>query len=266
VSTQQEPARQGDGTAGSGTAGGVPAGGVPAGGPPEQGKKKVFRLPGPVVLWWGWVVFAIANLVDLAIQGHDRTSFQIAVGLIAATGVVYVFALRPRVIADDDGLIMLNPVREYRVPWGRISDIYLGESVQVHCSPGSAASGKVLRPAASGKVLHSWALYSPRRSRLKAEVRGRRWDRNLTTRPGGYGRLPAEAQAAMKQHPAELMAREILSLAEKARERGAADGPVVASWAWSPVAAVLVPALALIAVVIVVVVVLLLSKRIIGVA
>jgi hypothetical protein len=41
------------------------------------------------------------------------------------------------------------------------------------------------------------------------------------------------------------MAREIQSLARRARERGAPDGPVVASWAWSSLVAVLVPALVL---------------------
>jgi Bacterial PH domain len=210
----------------------------PASGSALEDKKKVFRLPGPIVLWWAWVVFAVANLADLAIQGHDATSVQIAIGLAAVTGVVYVCALRPRVITDADGLTMLNPVREYRVPWGRVSDVYLGESVQIHCSAAAPAT-------ASGKVLHSWALYSPRRSRLKAEVRGRRMDRNLVSRPGNYARMPVEAQEAAKQHPAELMAREIQNLAQRARERGAPDGPVVASWAWSSLAAVLVPVLVL---------------------
>jgi Bacterial PH domain len=223
VSTQQDPARPGD----------QPA--RPADGP-ASGARKVLRLPGPVVLWWAWVVFAVANLVDLAIQGHDRTSLQIAAGLLAITGLVYACALRPRVITDADGLTIRNPVRDYRVPWGRVSDVYLGESVQVHCSPEAAA--KV-------KVLHSWALYSPRRSRLKAEVRGRRWDRNLANRPGGYGRLPVEAREVAKQTAVELMAREIKSMASQARERGAADGAVVASWAWSSFAAVGVPLLVL---------------------
>ncbi len=242
MSTQQEPVRPGDGPAGSGTAGSGTAGSrMPgtgqAGGPAAQGTSKVFRLPGPVVLWWGWVVFVVANLADLAIQGHDRTSAQIAVGLLAVTGVVYACALRPRVIADADGLTMRNPIRDYRVPWGRVSEIYLAESVQVRCSPGTTASDK---------VLHSWALYAPRRSRLKAEVRGHRWDRNLASRPSGYGRLPAEAKEAMKQTPVQLMAREIKGMADKARERGAADGAVVGSWAWSSMAAFLVPALALV--------------------
>jgi hypothetical protein len=210
----------------------------PASGSALEDNKKVFRLAAPVVLWWVWVVFAVVNLADLAIQGHDATSVQIAIGLLAVTGVVYVCALRPRVITDAGGLTVLNPLREYRVPWARVSDVYLGESVQVHCMAAAPETGK-------GKVLHSWALYSPRRSRLKAEVRGRRMDRNLVSRPGGYARMPVEAREVAKQHPAELMAREIQGIAQKARERGAPDGPVVASWAWSSLAAVLVPTLLL---------------------
>ena len=210
----------------------------PASGSALEDKKKVFRLPGPIVLWWAWIVFAVANLADLAIQGHDKTSLQIAFGLAAVTGVVYACAFRPRVITDADGLTMLNPLREYRVPWPRVNDVYLGESVQIHCSAAPPATVKA-------KVLHSWALYSPRRSRLKAEVRGRRMDRGLASRPGNYARMPVEAREVAKQHSAELMAREIQSLAQRACERGAADGPVVASWAWSSLAAVLVPVLVL---------------------
>jgi len=223
VSTQQEPARP----VGSGTAGPV--------------ARKVFRLPGPLVLWWGWIVFAVVNLADLAIQGHDRTSLQIAIGLLAITGLVYACAFRPRVVADADGLTLLNPIRDYRVPWGRVGEIYLSESVQVRCSPGTTASGK---------LLHSWALYSPRRSRLRAEVRGRRWDRYPASRPGAYGQLPAEAQEIAKKSPAELMAKEIDGMARRARERGAADGPVVGSWAWPSLAAFLVPALMLVLVIV----------------
>jgi hypothetical protein len=217
----------------------------PASGAALEDTKKVFRLPAPVVLWWVWVVFAVANLADLAIQGHDRLSVQIAIGLLAVTGVVYACAFRPRVITDAGGLTILNPLREYRVPWVRVTDVYLGESVQVHVAA-APATGK-----GKGKVLHSWALYSPSRSRLKAEARGRRMDRNLASRPGGYARMPVEAREVAKKHPAELMAREIQSLAQKARERGAPDGPVVASWAWSSLAAMLVPTLLLVLVIVV---------------
>ena len=76
-------------------------------------------------------------------------------------------------------------------------------------------------------------------------------DRNLASRPGGYARMPVEAREAAKQHPAELMAREIQSIGQKARERGAPDGPVVASWAWSSLAAMLVPTVLLVLVIVI---------------
>ncbi len=109
MSTQQEPVRQG--------------GGPDRGGGAAPGTSKVFRLPGPIVLWWVWVVFAAVNLVDLAVQGHDRTSAQVAIALLAITGLVYACALRPRVVTDTDGITLLNPIRDYRAPWGRVSDI-----------------------------------------------------------------------------------------------------------------------------------------------
>jgi len=154
VSTQQEPA--------------IPVPGTKEATVAEKAEKKVYRLPGPQVMWWVWVVFVAANLLDLAIQGHNYESLQIAVGLLAITGLVYACTLRPRVIADAGGLTMINPLRDYRIPWPRIAEIYLAESVQFKCSEGDGASGK---------TLHSWALYSPRKAKLKADIRGRRWER-----------------------------------------------------------------------------------------
>jgi hypothetical protein len=230
VSTQQEPAVPGPGTGTGAGAGTEPA--TPAG-------KKVYRLPGPQVLWWVWVVFVAANLLDLAIQGHDYVSLQIAVGLLAITGLVYACTLRPRVIADADGLTMVNPLRDYQIPWPRLSEIYLGESVQFKCSDVNGASGK---------TLHSWALYSPRKSRLKADIRGRRWERGAASRPGGYGQMPDEGREAARRTATEFMAREIDAKAKEAVGKGAAGGRVEGHWAWWSVAGIIIgwPVLALI--------------------
>jgi hypothetical protein len=234
VSTHQEPAVPAPGT---GTGAGL--GPAAKAGKADKAGQKVYRLPGPQVLWWVWVAFAAANLLDLAIQGHDYESLQIALGLLAITGLVYACTLRPKVIADADGLTMINPLRDYRIPWPRISEIYLGESVQFKCSEGDGVSGK---------TLHSWALYSPRKSRLKADIRGRRWERGASSRPGGYGRMPDEARDASRRTATEFMAREIDAKAKEAVVRGAAGGRVEGHWAWWTVAVVIVgwPVLALI--------------------
>jgi hypothetical protein len=222
VSTQQEPAVPGPGTKEATVA-----------------EKKVYRLPGPQVVWWVWLVFVAGNLLDLAIQGHDYESLQIAVGLLAITGLVYACTLRPRVIADADGLTMVNPLRDYRIPWPRISEIYLGESVQFRCSEGDGASGK---------TLHSWALYSPRKSRVKADIRGRRWERGAASAPGGYGRMPEEGREASRRTATEFMAREIDAKAKEAVQKGATGGRVEGHWAWWTLAGIVLgwPLLALI--------------------
>jgi len=202
-------------------------------------ERKVYRLPGPQVMWWVWVVFVAGNLLDLAIQGHNFESLEISVGLLAITGLVYACTLRPRVIADAGGLTMINPLRDYRIPWPRIADIYLGESVQFKCSEGDGASGK---------TLHSWALYSPRKAKLKADLRGRRWERGAVSRPGGYGRAPEESRDAARRTATEFMAKEIDARAKEAVERGATGGRVEAHWAWWSLFGILIgwPVLALV--------------------
>jgi len=222
VSTQQEPA--------------LP---VPGAKEAAAAERKVYRLPGPQVMWWVWVVFVAGNLLDLAIQGHNFESLEISVGLLAITGLVYACTLRPRVIADAGGLTMINPLRDYRIPWPRIADIYLGESVQFKCSEGDGASGK---------TLHSWALYSPRKAKLKADLRGRRWERGAVSRPGGYGRAPEESRDAARRTATEFMAKEIDARAKEAVERGATGGRVEAHWAWWSLFGILIgwPVLALV--------------------
>jgi hypothetical protein len=245
VSTQQGPAPASDGASVSGPAkpGPVKAAGSPGVTGPGisvSGGTKVFRLTGPIVLWWIWVVFAAANLVDLAVQGRDWESVEIAVGLLAVTTVVYVCTLRPRVVTDADSLTLRNPLRDHRVPWGRVAEIYLGESVQVQCSE---------EDGDRRRLLHCWALYAPRKTRVRADHRGRRLDRQLASRPGGYGQLPEEAKELSKRTVTETMAREIDAMAKQARSRGAVGGRVEVIWARWELAAIAVGWLAFILVI-----------------
>jgi Bacterial PH domain len=177
---------------------------------------KVFQLQTPVIFWWAWVVFALVCLGDIAVQGRDRASVQAAVAIITATGFAYACAFRPKVIADDGGITVLNPVRDFRIPWPALRGIFLGDSVEFQ----SARSGPK-----GEKTVYSWALYTKRRSRARARMRGNTWDRRIAsaTRPSGYARLPKEAQEATKQVSAEVIARELGRLREQAQLRMAAD-------------------------------------------
>jgi len=200
------------------------------------GQSKVFRLPGAIVAWWAWVIFAAANLVDLAIQGRSHTAAEIAVSLAVITGLVYACALRPRIITDPGGITVMNPLRDHRVPWGSVTAVDLAESVRVHSTPEAGTTRE--------KVIHSWALYARRRNRLRAElVRQGRVRRLPRSSVESYGHSATEAIA--NQSTAQIMAVQLDQLARDARERGAAAGPRVVSWAWGPMAAIVVPAIAL---------------------
>jgi len=200
-------------------------------------ERKVFRLPGAVIAWWAWVVVAVFCLIDMAITGRDHTSAEIAVTVALVTGVMYACALRPRVVTDSAGITVQNPLRDHRIPWGSVTDIDLAESVRVHTErqPG----------AKRAKVVHSWALYSQPRSKIRMEMMQqgpRRLPRSPFSPDGG-------ASSAHKEPNAQVMAKQLNQLAKDAREQGAPGGPQVVTWCWWSAAGIVVPAVALILVI-----------------
>jgi hypothetical protein len=207
----------------------------------QPGGQKMFRLPGAVVAWWAWVIFAIACLLDIAITGHNHTAAEIAATLVFITGLVYACALRPRVVTDADAITVQNPLRDHRIPWGSVTAVDLRESVQVHCSREPDAK--------RGKVIHSWALYAHRRQRLRQELLAHGNDRRRLPRSAltSYGQ-PTDTEKK-KPSAAQLMATQLDEMAKQARERGAAAGPRVVTWPWPPAVAIVAPAIALVLVV-----------------
>ena len=205
--------------------------------------RETYRLAPPVAAWWVWLAFVAANVADWAVQGTSA-GLALTVGaiMLAVTGAVYALALRPRVVADADGIAVLNPFRDHRVPWTAIRDVDAAEWVLVR------AAG-----AAGDKTICCWALYVSARSRRAANTPPRRSLamsrlRGVATEPGtGISpRLPQQAQYLASLPPARAIAARLNSRAEKARARdGSAGAVVTVSWAWFPIAAVAVPAVAL---------------------
>jgi len=204
------------------------------------GDREVFRSAGSLILWWLWAVFAAVALVDLIVQGIGHSAVVMAVLVVAITALVYGCAFRPRIVADATGIVVENPLRDHRVPWGTVEKVDAVHAVRVHC---------VTAPGASkGKIINSWAVQSSPRAARAAEYRSRRQARRLGHAPG-YGRYPAEAQEALRRSPAEAAARQLDERASRERGAGAAGGPPEARWAWAAIAAMAVPLLALIVVV-----------------
>jgi hypothetical protein len=259
--------------------------------PPEHSGRQRYRSPFAVVIWWLWALFALANLIDLAVQGRDRFSLETAVGLVLITGGVYAAALRPRIIADHDGLTIANPLREHRIGWAAVTAVDATELVRVRCA--WPAAGEVIRE----RAIYSWAVHSSRRkeaaTRMRAARRrtggifggagsGRRagsgdgegfggasrWPAGSPgwrSGPSGAGQFPpgspgwrsgtatpaGDAPAAVPVMDAEHVATALTERAERAHAEAGASGavPPVSRWHWPSIAAIVVPALALILVI-----------------
>jgi hypothetical protein len=205
-----------------------------------RAKPELYRSPVAPIVWWVWVAFALANLIDLAVQGRDHHAAEVTAVLILVTGVVYVTAFRPRVLADDAGITIRNPLRDHHVPWGCVQGIDLRDSLEVQCTPQDGEQ--------KSKTLYAWAVHSSRRSRLRAESRARRSAKSSRQPPASYARLPAEAQAALTKTDSENIATTLGERATRARAAGATGGRRTARWDLPAVAALVLPALLLLVV------------------
>jgi len=249
--------------------------------------REVFRLAPPVILWWVWVAFAVANVADFAIQGVSaRFSIVVSAILVTITGLVYALALRPRVIAEPAGLTIVNPFRDHHVPWAAITAVDTGEWVRVHYIPGHAAPGAAGSPSsAASMTISCWALYLSARTKrraararpavpvgmpgfARATARRSRGGQTLSgmladaNQQPGYAKLPEEAKylASLPLPKAIAIRLDTRAGRERARLRQADSGQanqgsaapeylVTARWAWPPVAAVALPVIALLVVI-----------------
>jgi hypothetical protein len=187
----------------------------------------------PVAIWWIWLVFAVANLADLAAASRTHFVAVVAAILVTVTGIAYACGLRPRVVADDAGITVMNPLRDYRVPWGAVQRVDVGEWLRVHAvrAPGGDAT----------TAIDSWALFAPARVKRNSARKAR----DLARASADAARLPEEAMDLMSLPAVLAIARQLDRRARRERQRGAPAGPVTAAWAWPSMAAMAVPAIAL---------------------
>jgi Bacterial PH domain len=222
--------------------------------PRKPRDRQVFRSPVAAVVWWVWLLFAVANLVDLAVQGRDHLSLVAAGTLLVVTGVVYVTALRPKLVADDDGLTIVNPLRDHRVGWAAVAGYDTTDLLRVRCAwPTALGPGEA--GGESRRAIYAWAVHSSRRRAIANEVRAARQTRrsspsrgSLNRGPfGGYGTPPDNAPPPM---PIGLDAMAVVAALASRGEKARAGAPEMAAgpvstWQWTAVAAVVVPVILL---------------------
>ena len=211
----------------------------------DPGGRQVFRSPVAVVIWWVWVLFAVANLIDLAIQGHDHVSLVAAFVLLFVTGIVYTTAQRPRLVADADGLTIRNPVRDYRVGWAAVAGADPTDLLRVRCEwPDGDKTGR--------QAIYSWAVHSSRRRQVAAELRARSQTRQRSRGgAGGFGWVGTSAEPSPEGDPLRVDADRVIATLTARAEKARLDAPTVkataptSTWDLVAVAAVVTPGLAL---------------------
>jgi hypothetical protein len=177
-------------------------------------KPQIFRSPTAVVVWVVWLLFAVGNWIDLAVQGRDHLSVVAAAVLLLATGAAYVTAQRPRIIADDAGVTVRNPLRDHRIGWAGVAEIDLVDLLRVHCAwggpPGAAPADREHH-----KVISAWAIHYSRRRQFAAEAKARRGARRSASAvPVGFRPLLRQCRAGLaSRYPApEADAERIVKL------------------------------------------------------
>jgi len=158
-------------------------------------KPQTFRSPTALVVWVVWLLFAVGNWIDLAVQGRDHASVVAAAVLLLATGVAYVTAQRPRVIVDDAGMTVKNPVRDHRISWSAITDVDLMDLLRVHCTVDQGQGER-------RKTISAWAVHYSRRRQYSADVKARRAARTASGRPSLFGGVPAASRSLSYGTPA----------------------------------------------------------------
>jgi hypothetical protein len=188
------------------------------------GGPQTFRSPTAVVIWWAWLLLAVANLIDLAVQGRDHLSLVAAAILVLGTGIAYVTAQRPRVIADSTGVTIVNPLRDHHIGWANVTRVDLADLLRVH-----------YQEKGRDKAIYSWAVHYSRRRKMAMEARARRAASRASSgrRPAfgtfglenygsarrdlGYGSAPGSGATPAAEAEAERIARVLGEYATAAR-------------------------------------------------
>ena len=215
---------------------------------PAKQRPQRFRSPFAVAIWWLWALFALGNLIDLAVQGRDHGAVDAAFVLLLVTGLVYTAAQRPRIVADSGGLTIANPLRDHRVGWAAVAGIDAAELIRVRCKWPLDDGGT------GSRAIYSWAVHSSRRRQAAARMRAQR--RAARAAPGGrgfggLGGFGTPPEAARPPAPTAADADHVIttltSLADEAKAAAPDERavPPVSTWNWLAVAVIVVPALAL---------------------
>ncbi|HEY8482428.1 MAG TPA: PH domain-containing protein [Spirillospora sp.] len=205
------------------------------------------RSTGGRVAAYAWLVFAVLNIADLVfgITGeatYSPVALTVGALLLLGCGIAYTVGLRPAIVADEEAVLIRNPLRDVRVPWAGVRAIQGTNAVKV----------RFTGPDGTELETRAWVHQTSPRAQAKAEARARK---EQNKRPGIdiTGRTPAKYTAQRlnemldRQRPktrsgAPDKAAEARAKAERAKR--SARGTV--TWSVPALASLLVPLVALV--------------------
>lgn len=186
------------------------------------------------VLGWLWMVFALYNIIDIVRHPWDRASSYAGSILLLVSGIVYVIALRPRLRADPDRVLIRNPLRDVEIPWGAVTEVAAVDTVRVQTEH---------------KRYHSWVGHVPNRRRAqfnRSKLRARSAELSADPRGRGFEQPAANTRTEVERmSQAEFMVQRLRNLSERFGPASKDAGHTTASvrWSWPAVAALVVPVL-----------------------
>lgn len=190
------------------------------------------------VLGWLWMVFAAYNVFDILRHPWDRASAYAGSILLLVCGFVYIIGLRPRLHADTERVLIRNPLRDIEIPWGAVTEVSTRDSIRIETED---------------KRYHSWVGHVPNRRRAqfsRSKLRARSAELSADTRGRGFSQSGASARSEVeKSSQAEFMVQRMQNLSERFGPASKDAGHTTASvrWYWPAVAALVVPALLIVA-------------------
>ncbi|MQA02772.1 MAG: hypothetical protein GEV07_08660 [Streptosporangiales bacterium] len=192
------------------------------------------------VFGWGWMLFAAVNAVDILRHDWTRGSAYAGSVLLVVSGVVWVIALRPRLRADADRMLLRNPLRDVEIPWGAVEEIESRDTIRVRTAR---------------RHYHSWVGHVSNRRRAwftRSQVQGRaaeltmdRTGRTSAQQSSDKEHLAAAAQATTTEYLAQRLTGMADQFGRKSAEAGHTE--VTVKWSWPAVVALVVPTLLFVA-------------------
>ena len=100
---------------------------------PGDGTVQTFRSPTAAVIWVVWLLSPwLTGSTWLCRDETLHLSVVAAAILLLVTGIAYVTAQRPRIIADETGVTVRNPLRDHRIGWAAVIKVDLADLLRVH--------------------------------------------------------------------------------------------------------------------------------------